>query len=141
MPFVAEASRVLPVAPEIAFDKLADFSSWSEWMPRSFRPASKQSRALRKGDRLRVRISGAPVAASIEVTVAERAREITWCGGPRALLRAEHRFLFEPHEDGTRVRSVETWRGALAPLLRFVVKPSAERIGREQLEGLARAVS
>lgn len=116
MAFVAQASRTLNVKPEIAFDKLADFSSWAEWMPPSFRPISKKESALRVGDRVRVKISGAPAPATLEVTVVDRAREITWCGGPSGILRAEHRFLFEPHGDGTRVRSVETWRGALSPI-------------------------
>jgi len=38
------------------------------------------------------------------------------------------------------VTSLETWSGALAPLIRFFVKPVAERIGGHQLEALARAV-
>ncbi len=141
MAFIAQASRTLRVKPEVAFDKLADFPSWEDWMPKSFRPASKQSGALRVGDRVRVRISGMPAPATIEVTVVDRAREITWCGGPRGVLRAEHRFLFEPHEDGAIVRSVETWTGALAPILKFIVKPGAERVGLQQLAALARAVA
>jgi hypothetical protein len=139
MPFLAEASRTIGVTPEVAFDRLADHPSWKEWMPRSFVPLSPANRALRVGDRLRMRIARAPIPAVIEVTVVERAKEITWRGGVGGLLHAEHRFLFEPDGDGgTRVRSVETWRGALAPVLRPFVKPVAERIGAEQLEGLAR---
>ena len=141
MAFIAQASRTLSVKPEVAFDKLADFPSWQEWMPQSFRPVSKQSTSLRVGDRVRVRISGMPAPVTIEVTVLDRARELTWCGGPRGILRAEHRFLFEPHDDGAVVRSVETWSGALAGLLKFVVKPGAERVGLQQLAALARAIS
>ena len=86
-----------------------------------------------------MKITGAP--ATIEVTVVDRAREITWCGGVRGLLRAEHRFLFESDgKGGTKIHSHETWRGVLAPLLKPFVKPRAERIGGEQLAGLAKAV-
>lgn len=33
MSFVARGTRRLPVAPEVAFDRLADLGSWPEWMP------------------------------------------------------------------------------------------------------------
>jgi hypothetical protein len=139
MSFVAEASRTFEVAPEVAFDRLADHPSWKEWMPASFVPLSRARGALRVGDRLRMRIARAPLPAIIEVTVVDRAKEITWKGGVPGVLHAEHRFLFEADGDGrTRVRSVETWHGALARILRRFVKPVAERIGAEQLEGLAR---
>lgn len=52
---------------------------------------------------------------------------------------AEHRFLFEPDGSGTRIRSVESWRGLLATATKPVLKRLAERIGKQQLEGLRRA--
>jgi len=141
--FLAEGSRVIPVSPEIAFDKLADFSSWKDWMPRSFRPSRGRARTttLREGDRVRVRIAGAPVASSIEIATVDRPREISWRGGPRGVLHAHHRFLFEPHAEGTLVRSVESWEGPLAAIFRFLIRPGAERIGGQQLAALAHAVS
>lgn len=141
MSFVVEASRTVAASPEAAFDALADYPSWRGWMPRSFRPVEPAAGALREGDRLRVRVGGSPFATRLEVTVADRPREITWTGGARALLWAEHRFLFEAAGGGgTRIRSVETWRGALAPFVRFVLAPVAARIGAQQLAGLARAL-
>lgn len=140
MPFVAEASLSLDVSPEVAFDALADHPSWASWMPRSFTPISKADGPLRVGKKLRMKIAGAP--ATIEVTVVDRARELTWCGGVRGVLRAEHRFLFESDgKGGATVRSHETWRGALAPIVKVFLKPAAERVGRQQLAGLARACS
>lgn len=137
--FVAEAFLSLDVPPEVAFDALADHPSWKDWMPRSFKPVSKADGPLRPGKRLKMKIVGAP--ATIEVTVVERAKEITWCGGVRGLLRAEHRFLFESDgKGGTKVHSHETWRGALAPIVRRFIKPRAEKIGSQQLAGLASAV-
>ena len=142
MAFVAEAAVEADAPPEAVFDRLVDFASWGAWMPRSFRPASAAPATLAPGASLRVRIAHGP-PARLDVTVCDRAREVTWCGGLAGVLRAEHRFLFDPIGDGkrTRIRSVETWRGALAPLVRPVVKRLAERIGRQQIDALARAAA
>jgi hypothetical protein len=113
-------------------------------MPRSFalvvRPGSPSP--LRLGDRFRVKIGGAPLASTLRVSKLDRPRELAWRGGVRGVLWAEHRFVFEPDGDRrTRVRSIETWRGALAGLLRRLIEPTAIRIGGEQLEGLAKAAA
>jgi polyketide cyclase/dehydrase/lipid transport protein len=142
MSFVARAELRIAVPREAAFDRLADLSSWRAWMPRSFRLVGRAKGPLASGDRLRVRIAGAPVATTLEVSVARRPDEIAWRGGSRRVLWAEHRFLFEADgANGTLVRSVETWQGALALLLRRFVQPRAERVGADQLAGLAKALS
>jgi hypothetical protein len=141
MSFIAKGSRRVSVTPEVAFDRLADFASWAEWMPRSFRPAESPSGALSVGRKIRVRIGGLPGRTTIEVSEARRPVEIAWRGGVRGVLFADHRFLFDPDgQGGTNVTSLETWSGALAPFIRLLVQPMAERIGGHQLEALARAV-
>lgn len=137
MPFLAEASIEIPVPPEVAFDKLIDFPSWESWMPRSFRPAERGA-PLRVGDRVRVRIQGLP--AKLTVSTVERPLTVAWRGGVGKLLFAEHVFRFEAKGSGTLVRSQEVWDGRLASAMRPIVKPGAERVGRQQLEALARAL-
>jgi len=141
MSFIAQATLDLPVSPEIAFDALRDHRSWKKWMPRSFVPASELGRPLEEGDVIRVRVAGAPFASKIEVVVVERAREITWSGGIRGVLHGRHRFLFEAHEGGTRVRSAETWSGVLAALTRPALSRAASKVGAEQLRALEKAVT
>ena len=139
--FVAESLRTVAVSPETAFGRLADHASWRGWMPRSFAPVGSPLGFLRVGDSVRVRIAGAPLAAPIHVSVVDRPRELTWCGGVKGVLWGEHRFLFVADgRGGTHVHSLETWTGALASATRGFVQPLAERIGREQLEALARSV-
>ncbi len=104
-------------------------------------PASDLGRPLREGDVIRVRIAGAPVASKIDVVVVDRPHEITWSGGIRGVLHGRHRFLFEPHEGGTRVRSAETWSGALAAVVKPALKRAASKVGLQQLRGLERAVT
>ncbi len=142
MSFVAEAELIIDAPPARVFDRLADFASWPTWMPRSFIPVVRpgEPSPLRLDDRFRVKIAGGPFASTLRISVLERPREIAWRGGLRGLLWAEHRFVLEPDGDRrTRVRSIETWRGALAGLTRRFVKPLAVKIGGEQLKGLARA--
>jgi len=140
MSFVAKGFHLIPVTPEVAFDRLADHASWSDWMPGSFRPAGSPQGALSVGRKVRVRIGGLPTATTIEVSEARRPAEIAWRGGVPGVLFAEHRFLFEAEGDGTRVTSLETWSGALAPFARLFVQPMAEHIGGQMLQALDRAV-
>jgi hypothetical protein len=144
MSFVAEAERTIDAPPQRVFDRLADVASWPSWMPRSFAPVVRSGTPspLRPGDRFRVKISGAPLASTLKISKLDRPNELAWRGGVRGLLWAEHRFVFEPIGDRkTRVRSIETWRGALAGVLRRLVEPAAVRIGAQQLEGLAKATA
>lgn len=139
--FVAEAEITIDEEPESIFARLADVGSWPSWMPASFLLTSPvAARPAQVGDRFRVKILGSPFASPLEVSKCEAPRLLAWTGGQRGMLTAEHRFALEPLDGGkTRVRSIETWQGTLAPLLRFAVKPLAERLGREQLEALAKA--
>jgi hypothetical protein len=142
MSFVARGTRRLPVAPEVAFDRLADLGSWPEWMPSSFRPAGKTGGVLRRGQRVWVKIAGIPVASPIEVSEVRRPTEIAWTGGVPGVLWANHQFFFEA--DGptaTLVVSHETWSGVLASIVQRIIKPQAERVGSQLLEALARSLA
>jgi hypothetical protein len=139
--YVASASRTLRVPASVAFDRLADHDSWSDWMPRSFRPVGRRLGRLAPGATFRVRILGAPFAARCRVTVVRPHEEITWCGGVRGLVYAEHHFFFDAAGDAVTVRSEETWTGPVASLLRFGIQPGAAKVGGETLDGLARAVA
>lgn len=144
MSFVAQTERTIAAPPQRVFDTLANVASWPAWMPRTFAPVADPAlpSPLRIGDRFRVKVGGAPFASTLKISKLERPREIAWRGGIRGVLWAEHRFVLEPDGDrGTRVRSIETWHGALAGVLRRLVEPAAVRIGGQQLDGLANAAS
>jgi hypothetical protein len=140
MSFVAEASILLDVPLEAAYDKLADHASWADWMPPTFYPAGSSRGPLRAGETVRMKIGRMPFASAIQVEIVERPHEITWGGGVPGVISARHRFLFEPEGEGTRVRSVETWEGPMERVLRPAIQPMAERIGRDQLQALDRAL-
>jgi len=139
MSYVARASRLVPVSVDVAFDTLVDHNSWPRWMPASFRSVGKGQGKLTVGAQRKVKVLGSPFPSPIRVEVVDRAREVTWGGGIPGLVKGRHRFLFEPKGDSSvEVSSVETWSGALAALLRPVLQPLAERVGREQLDALER---
>jgi len=141
MAYVARATRLLQVPARVAFDRLADHDSWPRWMPASFRPVGKTVGRLAEGASFRVTILGR-LPAACRVQTVRSPEELTWCGGKRGVLWAEHRFLFEPRGAGAvEVQSVETWSGPLAALLKPAILPGAVRVGREQLEALAGAVA
>ena len=144
MSFVAEAERTIEAPAQRVFDRLIDVASWPDWMPRSFLliVRSGTPSPLRLGDRIKVKVAGGPLPTTIRVSKLARPSELAWQGGVRGLLWAEHRFVLEPVGDRrTRVRSIETWHGALARLLRGIVLPLAVRIGNEQLAALDRAAA
>lgn len=136
MPFTVEVAVDVDVEPEVAFDTLADHDAWREWMPRSFRPVGPSLGTLRVGMKVPVRIQPLPMTTPIAVRLVERPGELTWTGGSPGM-RADHRFVFEARKGGgTRIRSIETWSGVLARVLKPVVKRGAERVGRALVEGL-----
>ena len=138
MAYVARASLLLPVSAEKAFDRLTDHGSWPRWMPASFRPHGSTVGRLSEGQRFRVKILGLPLPVSCRVSVMRSGAEVTWVGGVKGALFAEHRFLFEPRgPSSVFVDSVETWSGPLAALLRAAIHPGAVKVGREQLAALA----
>ena len=140
MAFLAEAETTTSASPEAVFDRLVDFASWHDWMPKTFRPIGREPAKLAAGVRIPTKIVRMPGTQWLDVTVCDRAREVTWCGGVPGLVRAEHRFLFEPLDNGgTRIRSVETWKGPLALLLKPVIKRTAERVGKHQIDAIAKA--
>lgn len=139
MSFVAQAERTIGAPPQRVFDRLVDVASWPTWMPRSFVPVLRSGTPspLRLGDRIKVKVAGGPLPTTIRVSKLVRPTELVWRGGVRGLLWAEHRFVLEPvGERRTRVRSIETWHGALSRVLRAFVLPLAVRVGNEQLAAL-----
>ena len=93
---------------------------------------------------MRVRLPGLPMPAVMRISRVVANRELGWRGGLPGILMAEHVFYFDAAGVGaTRVRSEETWTGALSRV-RFVarrVAQVAERVGREQLDALARSLA
>jgi hypothetical protein len=77
--------------------------------------------ALRKGERLKVRIAppnGKPMTFRPTVTAAEEGRRVEWLGRllMPGIFDGRHAFTLEPTETGTRLTQEETFTGILVPL-------------------------
>ena len=137
MAFVVELEKVVQVPPAACFARLADFPSWTRWMPASFRPAGGPDRPLALGDAVKVRLRGVPGTTQVRITTFEPGEELAWGGGVAGVLQALHTFRFKPEGEGTRIVSSERWAGALAwgPIA-FGVRRGAERVGHDQVDAL-----
>ena len=139
MPFLAEARVDIDAPPEVVFDTLADHPSWKDWMPRSFVVASPATGPHYVGNRFTVRVAGLPFPSSIKIVAFDKPRMLAWAGGARGVLHGHHEFRLSSNgKGGTTVVSSERWSGIVARLVRPVLKAAAERVGREQLDGLTR---
>ena len=116
MSAIAIAERDVAVPLSEAFACFVDFTCWSSWMPRTFSPLRGPNRALREGDRFKVRVGSMPL--SLAVIRFSLNGEICWRGGSRCVMRGDHSFTFADAAGKTRIRSEETLSGlpALGPL-------------------------
>lgn len=140
MSFVVEAQLDLPAPPERVFEAMCDHTRWPEWMPPTFAPLGPTVGRLTIGAKFKARVDRMPFPSLCEITHFVRPHELTWSGGIGALLKAEHRFFFDPHEGGTRVRSSEIWSGPLAAVASPFIKWRAKVVAGHQLAGLAKAL-
>jgi hypothetical protein len=139
MSLVADAEHTVAGPIEAVFQRFIDYPTWSEWMPKSFRPLRGPARALRSGDVIFMRIVGAP--SLIKIDKVDGPREVVWSGGLPGLLRARHSFVFESVGPATtRIRSVEPWTGILTmpSPVSSRLKAAASKVGRAQLQSFDR---
>ncbi|MDH5676888.1 MAG: hypothetical protein OEZ06_32530 [Myxococcales bacterium] len=137
MSVIARAQIELPQPISNAFAQFTDYSTWSAWMPASFRPLRGPRRALRAGDRLLVRM-GPGLVTRLEVLRLQGDREICWRGGVPGLIVGEHSFFFDDlGEDGTRIRSEEPFRGLLPRIspIGQAIAQQAGAVGEAMLRG------
>src|ERR1700761_1787536 len=139
MPLVADSEHTVAGPLEAVFTQFIDYRTWSEWMPSSFRPIRGPARPLREGERLLMRIVGAP--SVLKVDRVDGPQEVVWSGGLPGLVHARHTFSFEAlGPEATRIRSVEPWTGLLtmAPPVSARLLKAATKVGRAQLQGFDR---
>jgi uncharacterized protein YndB with AHSA1/START domain len=111
----ATASGEIPIAApaETVWDVLSDLPNWPTWNA-DVRSMSMQG-PLEPGTEFRWR-SG-PASVRSELQVVDPPREIAWTGTTMGI-HAVHVFRFQPEDEGTLVRSEESFSGPIPRVLR-----------------------
>lgn len=121
-PATASGETVISAVPEVIWDVMADVDGWPSWSPDIV--AAKLEGPLAVGSVFRWK-SGSASLTSVLRSV-DWPRELAWTGTTRGI-KAVHVFRFEPHEDGTLVRSEESWTGLLASLFKGYSRKTLDR--------------
>ena len=121
-PATASGEIVVSAVPEVVWDIMADVDGWPSWSPDI--EAATLEGPLAVGSVFRWR-SGRASLTSVLRSV-DRPRELAWTGTTMGI-KAVHIFRFEPHEDGTLVRSEESWTGLLASVFRRYSRKTLDR--------------
>jgi hypothetical protein len=104
--------------PERVWQVLTDLTGYEQWNPFIVQADG----TAEPGSRLRLRmqpVDGKATTQRPTVLEARRAERLRWLGrvGVPGLFDADHTFLLEPRDGGTRLRQNEEFRGVLVPFL------------------------
>lgn len=122
-----EHSIEIDARPQAVWDVLADVDAYSEWNP--FLRIDRAPVAV--GDQLSVTIRPGRRKMTFRPTVTafEPGREISWLGRFLApgIFDGAHAFVVEPLPNGhTRFCQRETFRGALVPFMKSVLRDTSD---------------
>jgi uncharacterized protein YndB with AHSA1/START domain len=121
-PATASGEVTVSARPEAVWDVMAGIDGWPSWSP-DIR-AAKLEGPLAPGSVFRWK-SGSASLTSVLRSV-DRPRELAWTGSTKGI-KAVHVFRFESHEDGTLVRSEESWTGLLASVFKGYSRKTLDR--------------
>jgi len=121
-PATASGEIVISAVSEVVWDVMADIGGWPSWSPDIV--TAELEGPLAVGSVFRWR-SGSASLTSVLRSI-DRPRELAWTGTTRGI-KAVHVFRFESHEDGTLVRSEESWTGLLASLFKGYSRKTLDR--------------
>lgn len=117
----------IDATPEVVWDTLLDFASYSEWNP--FVVSIEGEAEI--GSRLQARLQLPEGMASVfkpTVTALEPNRHLEWLGvvGFRGVFDGRHQFRIDATAAGTRFTQSEEFTGILAPLMMMMIKSKTQ---------------
>jgi len=112
-PVIATGDIEIRAKPEVVWEVLADIDSWPSWNPDV--KEAKLTGGLRVGSVFKWKAGTGTITSTLEQV--EPLREIGWSGRTMGII-AVHVYKLEPHGDGTRVHSEESFDGLIARLLK-----------------------
>jgi uncharacterized protein YndB with AHSA1/START domain len=128
-PAIAAGDIEIRAKPEIVWEALADIDNWPNWNPDI--KEAKLTGGLKVGSVFRWKAGPGTITSTLEQV--ERPREIGWSGRTMGII-AVHVYRLEPHGEGTRVHTEESFDGLIARLLK---RPTRRTLQKGIDRGLA----
>ncbi|ARA93750.1 hypothetical protein AWN76_011635 [Rhodothermaceae bacterium RA] len=128
-PAMASAEGVIHAPPELVWAIQSDFETWPAWNAAVTR--MRLDGPVAPGTSFRWTAGGAPIRSTIQEVVP--GRRLVWTGRMPGI-RAVHVWHFEPHPEGTRVRTEESFEGVL---VRWLAGPMQRMLAASLAQGLA----
>jgi len=132
-PAVATGEIEIQADPEVVWDVLADIEGWPSWNP-DVKEATLTG-GLKEGSIFRWKAGPGTITSTLEKV--ERPREIGWRGKTMGI-SAVHVYKLEPHAQGTKVHTEESFDGLIVRLLRGPMRKSLQKTIEEGLAHLKR---
>lgn len=111
-PATASAETLVRAPCSLVWEVLAGIEDWPRWNPDVTRAELRGPFA--SGTAFRWKAGGLPITSTLEEVVPER--RLVWTGRTMSI-RAVHVWTFEDHEEGTLVRTEESFEGLIVRLL------------------------
>jgi hypothetical protein len=121
-PAIATGDIEIRAKPETVWDVLADIDNWPSWN-RDVKKA-KLAGGLKVGSSFRWKAGPGTITSTLEQV--ERPREIGWSGRTMGII-AVHVYRLEPHGEGTKVHTEESFDGLIARLLKGPTRRTLQR--------------
>ncbi len=131
----------IAASPEAVWTVFADIGNWAQWNPVCRECRLEAGDGMTPGACLSFQLKPLvfPVRIAPVVSDCRPARKVVWIGSKWGL-QAEHTFLFEPENDGTRLISIERFFGwALWPVRLMGIPRRLHRLSRQLLEAVKAA--
>ena len=121
-PAIATGEIEIRATPEVVWDVLADIDSWPSWNP-DVKEANLMG-GLRESSVFRWKAGPGTITSTLEKV--DRPREIGWRGKTMGI-NAVHVYKLEPHAEGTKVHTEESFDGVIVGLLKRSMRKTLQK--------------
>ncbi|MGH2697999.1 MAG: SRPBCC family protein [Actinomycetota bacterium] len=121
-PAIATGEIEIRADPEVVWDLLADIDNWPNWNPDV--KEAKLMGGLRESSVFRWKAGPGTITSTLESV--DRPQEIGWRGKTMGI-NAVHVYRLEPHGEGTKVHTEESFDGLIVRLFKGSTRKSLQK--------------
>jgi uncharacterized protein YndB with AHSA1/START domain len=130
-PVVGRSEIEIAAAPEVAWDVLTAIDRWPSWNP-AVKSVSVEG-GIEEGSKFRWKAGPGTIKSTIKDV--EKPWRIAWTGTSLGI-KAIHVHTFEPRDEGTFVRTEESYDGVVARLLHRRLQETLDSALQDELQHL-----